>query len=264
MPLLTVSERPASRRIDVPDDAPVVIELEEISVLYRVPRQRIRSVKEFAIRVVQRQIQYDDFWAVHRVSFDVRRGELFAIVGRNGAGKSTLLKAISRVLRPTEGRVRVNGRLAPLLELGAGFHPELTGRENVFLNGALLGFSRRDIEAWFESIVAFAEIDEFIDAPLRTYSTGMVTRLGFAVATASRPDILVVDEVLSVGDQHFQQKCLNRIADFRRQGTTVLLTTHNLELVREECNRAIWIHDGQVGALGDPNVVVERYLAVAG
>jgi len=235
------------------------IKLEHVSVLYRVPRERITSFKEYAIRTLQGRVDHDEFWALHDVSLEVREGETFGIIGRNGAGKSTLLKLVARVLRPSLGRVWVRGRVAPLLELGAGFHPELTGRENVFLNGALLGFSKSEVSSRFEPIVDFADVWEFIDAPLRTYSTGMAARLGFAVATAMRPDVLIVDEILPVGDEGFQQKCKARIDEFRRQGTTTLVVTHDRNLVREVCDRAVWLDHGLVRALGSPDEVTGRY-----
>jgi ABC-type polysaccharide/polyol phosphate transport system ATPase subunit len=181
------------------------------------------------------------------------------VVGRNGSGKSTLLKVIARVLRPTSGRVWVKGRVAPLLELGGGFHPELTGRENVYLNGTLLGRTRREIAERFDWIVDFAELWDFIDAPLRTYSTGMVARLGFAVATAWEPEVLLVDEVLAVGDQGFQKKCQARLAEFRRAGATILLVSHSPELVRGLCGRALWLDGGRVRALGPTDRVTESY-----
>lgn len=238
----------------------VVIELADVSVRYRLPRERIVSFKEFAIRTLQRRVQYDDFWALSGVSMDVKRGEIFGVVGRNGAGKSTLLKVISRVLKPTRGRVRLRGRIAPLLELGAGFHPELTGRENVFLNGLLLGYARSEIEERFQEILEFAEITEFIDAPLRTYSTGMVARLGFAVATMEQPDILIVDEVLSVGDQHFQRKCQDRIRGFQNNRTTILLVSHSMEMISGLCRRAAWLEKGRLRMIGEAREVVGGYL----
>jgi ABC-2 type transport system ATP-binding protein/lipopolysaccharide transport system ATP-binding protein len=239
----------------------VVIRLDAVGVLYQVPHERIGSFKEFAIRALQRRVRYERFWALREVSLEIRQGETFAVIGRNGAGKSTLLKVISRVMKPTEGRVRVRGQVAPLLELGAGFHAELTGRENVYLNGTLLGLSRATIDRLFEEIVDFAEIGEFIDAPLRTYSTGMVARLGFAVATARQPEILIVDEVLSVGDQQFQDKCAARITAYRQQGTTTLLVSHTASLIRQMCERAIWIDHGVVRAIGPADDVLARYTA---
>jgi ABC-type polysaccharide/polyol phosphate transport system ATPase subunit len=237
----------------------VVIRLEQVTVEYRAPSERIRTFKEYAIRLLQGGVKHEEFQALCEVSFDVRKGEVFGVIGHNGAGKSTLLKVISRVLKPTRGRVRVQGRVAPLLELGAGFHPELSGRENVFLNGTLLGFKRAEIEAMFNDIVDFADLWDFIDAPLRTYSTGMAMRLGFAVATAARPDVLIVDEVLAVGDENFQDKCAARMAEFRQSGTTVLLVTHDVGLALAICDRAAWLDHGKLGAIGPVGEVVEAY-----
>jgi ABC-type polysaccharide/polyol phosphate transport system ATPase subunit len=190
---------------------------------------------------------------------NVNRGEVFGLVGVNGAGKSTLLKVVARVLRPTKGRVIVRGRVAPLLELGAGFHPELTGEENIFLNGALLGFSRREMLEKYDQIVEFSELGEFINAPIRTYSSGMFARLGFSVATASEPDVLLVDEVLSVGDEAFQQKCAARIDAFRQNGTAILLVSHNMTMIEEMCQRAAWLDHGALKAIGEPAQVIRTY-----
>jgi ABC-type polysaccharide/polyol phosphate transport system ATPase subunit len=184
---------------------------------------------------------------------------VFGLIGQNGAGKSTMLKLMARVLRPTEGRVVVKGQVAPLLEFGAGFHPELTGRENVFLNGALLGFSRRDMEEKFDRIVDFAELWDFIDAPMRTYSSGMWARLGFAVATDFQPDVLIVDEVLAVGDEAFQRKSSARMQEFRDQGATILLVSHNMNTIAAMCHRAAWIHHGQVMALDSAGEAIRAY-----
>ncbi len=241
------------------NDRDAMIWLENVTVEYRVPREPIRTFKEYAIRLLKGGIKHEEFSALRGVSFNVRRGEVFGIVGHNGAGKSTLLKVISRVLKPTHGRVVVRGRVAPLLELGAGFHPELSGRENIFLNGALLGYTRAEMAALFDDIVDFAELEDFIDAPLRTYSTGMGARLGFAVATAARPDVLLVDEVLSVGDERFQEKCAARMTEFRQSGTTVLLVTHDTRLVLGMCDRALWLDHGALGLVGAVDDVVEAY-----
>ena len=227
---------------------------------YRVPREQLSGIKEYAIRWLQRRLQYRNFWALNDVSIKIQKGEFFGIVGRNGAGKSTLLKVMARVIKPTLGRVVMLGRTAPLLELGAGFHPELTGRENIFLNGALLGLSRREMVSRFDEVIAFSEIDEFIDAPLRTYSTGMVARLGFSVATSLRPDIMLVDEVLSVGDSQFQEKCLARMSAFQEQGTTIVLVTHSMGRVEAFCERAIWLDGGVIRAQGASSSVVNQYL----
>jgi ABC-type polysaccharide/polyol phosphate transport system ATPase subunit len=233
--------------------------LEGVTVRYRVPHEPIRSIKEYTIRSLFQRLQNDEYLALREVSVQVKRGEVFGIVGRNGAGKSTLLKVVSRVLCPTAGRVWVSGWVAPLLELGAGFHPELTGRENIFLNGTLLGHTRREIQARFEQIVDFAELDEFIDAPLRTYSTGMSARLGFAVATAWEPDILILDEVLGVGDESFQRKCQSKLASFREAGTTVLLVSHNMEQVKAMCHRALWLDRGVIRGIGRAEEIVQQY-----
>lgn len=247
-----------SKAIQLTDHASA-IQLDAVSVRYRVPQEPIRSIKEYAIQTVKRRIRQTEHWALREVDLEIHFGEVLGIVGRNGAGKSTLLKVISRVLRPTKGRVRVSGNVAPLLELGAGFHPELSGRENVFLNGTLLGHSRRDVQTHFAQIEEFAEIGDHIDAPLRSYSTGMTARLGFAVATAWQPDILILDEVLGVGDEAFQRKCQAHIQGFREQGAAVLLVSHDMNQIREVCQRAIWLERGEVCALGSARQVADRY-----
>ncbi|HLF91186.1 MAG TPA: ABC transporter ATP-binding protein [Anaerolineales bacterium] len=240
-------------------EAPI-IQLDNIAVQYRSPLEKISSFKEYAIRRLKGQIRYEYFWALNGVSLEIRGGEVFGIIGPNGAGKSTLLKVVARVLRPTRGRIRITGRVAPLLELGAGFDNELTGRENVYLNAAILGRSKAEIDARFHEIVAFSGLDAFIDAPLRTYSTGMVARLGFAVATDVRPDVLIVDEILGVGDAEFQEKSYERIQEFKTQGTTILLVTHSLTHVQEMCSRVMWLNRGKLVLLGSPQEVVTRYL----
>ncbi len=236
------------------------IQLGDISVLYRVPRERLSGIKEYTVRWLQRRVEYEEFWALRDVSFQVAQGESFGVIGRNGSGKSTLLKVIARVLYPTRGRIITRGKVAPMLELGGGFHPELTGRENVYLNAALLGYTRKQIDELFPAIVDFAEIGKFIDAPIRTYSTGMVARLGFAVATCIRPDILLLDEVLSVGDGRFQQKCLERMFSFRDQGTTIVFVSHSLSTVEAFCQRALWLDSGRGMAVGAVEDVIRQYV----
>jgi lipopolysaccharide transport system ATP-binding protein len=242
------------------DDAQPAIWLDSVSVEFRVPREQLSGIKEYTIRWLQRRVHYHHFLALKDINLQIQPGEIFGIVGRNGAGKSTLLKLMARVLKPTRGRVVMRGKTAPLLELGSGFHPELTGRENIFFNGALLGYSRKEINTSMAEMIAFAEIDEFIDSPLRTYSTGMVARLGFAVATHTRPDILLIDEVLSVGDIQFQEKCLQRMQSFRQQGTTIVLVSHSMARIRDFCQRAAWLDGGQMHSLGAPENVVAHYL----
>ena len=238
----------------------VVINLQDVSVQYRVPTEQVGTLKEYVIRLLQGQrMKYRAFWALQGLDLDVHRGESLGIVGRNGAGKSTLLKVIARVLRPTRGRVRVRGSVAPLIELGAGFHPELTGRENIYLNGAMLGFSQVQMRERFDRIVEFAELGPFIDAALRSYSSGMVVRLGFAVATEVDPDILIVDEVLAVGDVGFQEKCRARMVEFQAKGTTILFVSHAVDTLQTMCDRAIWIEAGELVASGKVPDVVAAY-----
>jgi ABC-type polysaccharide/polyol phosphate transport system ATPase subunit len=235
------------------------IRLEGIVLRYRIPRERIFSFKEYAIRRIQRRVFYDDFTALNNVNATIAPGERVAVIGRNGAGKSTLLRVISRVLPPTQGRVVVRGRVAPILELGLGFHGELTGRENVMLQGALLGFTRAETRKRLDRIVEWAELEEFIDAPIRTYSTGMSARLAFAVATDVDPDILLIDEAMSVGDEKFQRKCHDRMEGLQKRGKTFLLVSHALKTVRENCDRTIWLHHGRVIRDADTASVTEAY-----
>jgi len=237
-----------------------VIGLERVGVRYRIPHERVGTLKEYVIRRVQGRIGFREHWALRAVSLEVLEGEVLGVIGRNGAGKSTLLKVVSRVLRPATGRVWTRGRVAPLLDLGAGFHPELTGRENVLLNGTLLGRSEREVSDRFDDILRFADVAGFVDAPLRTYSSGMIARLGFAVATAWRPDVLILDEVLAVGDETFQRKCLERIQSFHQSGTTVLLVSHDLTIVQSMCHRAAWIDGGRIVVHGPADEAVSAYL----
>ena len=236
-----------------------MIILDNVAVKYRVPTERIGTFKEFAIRTLQRRVSYQSFWALNEVNLEITRGEVFGLVGNNGAGKSTMLKVISRVLRPTKGRVRAFGKIAPLLELGAGFHPELTGRENVYLNGALLGYSKEEMDRVFDEIVNFSELGSFIEAPIRSYSSGMAARLGFSVATAHLPEILILDEILSVGDESFQHKCNSRMKSFRENGATVIMVSHGLSMVEEMCSRVAWLDRGVIQKIGDPHEVIAAY-----
>ena len=244
-----------------PDPQVDRIVLENVSVCYRLPEERFHTMKEYAIRYLQRRLHYVDFWALRDINLQVRKGEALGIIGANGAGKSTLLKVISHVLHPTQGRAWTCGRIAPLLELGAGFHNELTGRENIFLNGAMLGFSHKQMESRFENIVDFAGLWDFIDVPIRTYSTGMVGRLGFSIASDANPDILLIDEILSVGDIEFATKAKQRIAEFCSADIAIILVTHALERMKEMCTRAIWLDHGRIAAEGDPKDIVNMYRA---
>ena len=250
---LTLLETPSAANVTP------VIHIENAGVRYRVPSERINTFKEYIIRIMQRKIQHRQFWALREVNLDIFPGEVFGLIGSNGAGKSTLLKLIARVLRPTEGRIQVRGRVAPLLEFGAAFHQDLTGRENIYLNGALMGFSQREMEEKIGQIIDFAELGEFIDAPLRTFSSGMVARLGFAVATDVQPDILIVDEVLSVGDESFQRKSYARMEKFHQQGATIMLVSHSMDVIRVMCQRAAWLHHGHLEAVGPVEKVIQDY-----
>ena len=236
-----------------------VIVIENVTVRYTIPKERTSSIKDYAIRRLKGQIEVDAFLALKNVSLDVRRGETLGIIGHNGAGKSTLLRLIARVLRPSEGRVWVRGTVAPLLELGAGFDPELTGRENIYLNGTMLGQTLASIRGRLDRIIDFAGVREFIDMPLRTYSTGMAARLGFAVATDLQPDILIIDELLSVGDAEFQIKSAARMEALRKHGDAILMVSHSLEAIVQMCHRVAWLHHGEVRALGEPAEVVAAY-----
>ena len=245
----------------VPNPQQDRIILDNVSIRYRLPEERFHTMKEFAIRYLQRRLHYVDFWALRNINLQVCKGESLGIIGANGAGKSTLLKVISHVLHPSEGRAWTCGRIAPLLELGAGFHNELTGRENIYLNGSMLGFSRKEMENRFERIVDFAGLWDFIDVPIRTYSTGMVGRLGFSIASDANPDILLIDEILSVGDYEFAIKAKERIAEFCSKDIAIILVTHALERMKEMCTRAIWLDHGSIAGEGDPKTVVEMYRA---
>ena len=236
-----------------------VIRLENVTQRFRVIHERPDTVRELFSKLFRKSASFHDFEAVKNVSFDVSHGQALGIIGRNGSGKSTLLKIIAGVYRPSKGSVTVSGSLAPLIELGAGFHHELTGRENILLNGLLMGYSKRDMLEREQRIVEFADIGEFIDAPVKQYSSGMYMRLAFAVAIEVDPQILVVDEILAVGDAGFQQKCFERIRNFRQAGKTILLVTHNMVDVREHCDRAILIDHGTVMVDGTPDEAIAMY-----
>jgi ABC-2 type transport system ATP-binding protein/lipopolysaccharide transport system ATP-binding protein len=235
------------------------IDVQGLSLCYRVARERVKSIKEFAIRRLKGELEVKPFWALRDVSFQVEPGEVFGIIGRNGAGKTTLLKVIARILRPTDGRVVVRGLVAPLLGLGAGFNEEMSGRENIFLSGATLGYSYRDMQSRFDRIVAFAGLEDFLETPLRAYSTGMRARLGFAIATDVEPDVLLLDEIMAVGDEDFRRRCNTRIEEFRDHGATVVLVSHGLKMVGEICQRALLLDRGTPQSLGPANDVINLY-----
>ena len=238
---------------------PPRIELSGVGLCYRLAKQRVPSLKEYAIHFMKGALSYEQLWALRDIDLTIRRGETVGIVGRNGAGKSTLLKVISRVLKPTSGQARILGSLSPILELGTGFDHELTGYENIFLNALLLGRSRREVEEKVEEIVEFSGLGDFVRSPIRNYSSGMLARLGFSVATAWLPDILILDEVLAVGDASFTGKCEQRIRRFHDAGTTVLMVSHNAAAIRQNCSRCIWLDAGRQRADGAAAEVLALY-----
>lgn len=238
--------------------------VENVTQRFRVIQERPDTLRELFSKFFRHDSKVHDFNAVKNISFSVARGEMLGLVGRNGSGKSTLLKIIAGVYKPTAGRVHLNGTIAPLLELGAGFHLELTGRENIMLNGLLLGFSKREMHERERAIIEFADIGDFIDAPVKQYSSGMYTRLAFSIATSVDPDILVLDEILAVGDAGFQKKCFDRLERFRASGKTILLVTHSMAQVKDYCDRAILLDQGNMLADGQPREVIELYNARSG
>jgi ABC-type polysaccharide/polyol phosphate transport system ATPase subunit len=237
------------------------VQFDNVSKRFTLRHERARSFQEAALAFFQgRDNSREELWALKDVSFAVERGKTLGIIGPNGSGKSTVLKLITRILEPTSGRIDVQGRVSALIELGAGFHPDLTGRENVYLNGSLLGFSRKEMEAKFDRIVEFSELEKFIDVPIKHYSSGMHMRLGFAVAIHVDPDILLIDEILAVGDQAFQKKCLDKIAELKSRGVTILFVSHDLEAVRNLCSSAIWLENGMIQERGTTDRVIDSYL----
>lgn len=236
-----------------------MIKAENMSVKFLMTYDRIKSMKEYLVQLVKGNIKYEEFWALKNVSFEVRKGEVLGIIGHNGAGKSTLLKVISGILKPTTGSVQVNGTIVPMLELGSGFDFDLTGRENVFLNGAILGYSEQFLKEKYEEIMTFSELGQFIDIPLRNYSSGMVMRLAFSIATVVKPDILIVDEILAVGDADFQEKSKARMLELMSGGTTVLFVSHDLTQIREMCDQVIWLEHGVLKLAGETSAVCDAY-----
>ena len=239
----------------------MIICAKNISMCYMMTYDRIKSIKEYMVQLIKGKIKYEEFWALKDVSFEVQKGEVIGIIGHNGAGKSTLLKVISGILKPTGGELEVHGNIVPMLELGSGFDTDLTGRENIFLNGAILGYSEEYLKAKYEEIVAFSGLGKFIDVPIRNYSSGMLMRLAFSIATVVDPDILIVDEILAVGDADFQEKSKARMKEMMGGGTTVLFVSHSLEQIREMCDRVIWLDHGQVKMYGNTQEVCDAYEA---
>lgn len=241
-----------------------VIDVDHVTIRFNMASEKVDNLKEYIIKLMKKQLTFQEFLAVQDVSFKVKKGEAWALIGINGSGKSTMLKAISGILKPYKGSIKVKGEIAPLIELGAGFDGNLTARENIFLNGCVLGHSKKYMEEHFEEIVDFAELWEFLDTPIKNYSSGMRARLGFSVATMVKPDILICDEVLAVGDFLFQQKCLKRMENMLSGGTTLLFVAHNIDQVRALCDHAIWLDKGKIRAIGEVNEVCNQYVELAG
>ncbi len=233
------------------------VKVDHVSKKFRLFHERNQSLKSALMR--GRRSVYEDFWALRDVSFEVPEGSTFGLIGSNGSGKSTLLKCLARIYQPTSGRIISNGKVASLLEVGSGFHPELSGRENIYLNGSILGMSRREITSKFEEIVDFSGVESHIDQPVKNYSSGMYVRLGFSIAINVDPDILVVDEVLAVGDQEFQEKCGDKFAEYRRNGKTVVLVSHALDMVSKMCDQVAWLNQGSLIQTGDATAVIAAY-----
>ncbi len=236
------------------------VRVNHVAVRFNIASERIDNLKEYFIKLLKRELMFKEFLALKDVSFEVKKGESWGIIGTNGSGKSTLLKLICGILKPYQGSVSVNGSIAPLIELGAGFDPDLTASENIYLNGAVLGYDKAFMKAHFDEIVEFAELKDFLEMPIKNYSSGMAARLGFAIATVVRPDILICDEVLAVGDFAFQQKCERRMRDMRENGTTLLYVSHSIESVREVCDHALWIDKGEVRMMGKVKGVCDNYI----
>lgn len=237
----------------------VMIDVRNVTMQYRMSNDRVSNLKEYLIKRLKNNLEFEYFTALDDVSFSVRKGEVLGLIGHNGAGKSTILKVISGIVRPTKGSISVAGNVVPMLELGSGFDFDMTGRENIFLNGAILGYSEEFLKAKYDEIVEFAEIGGFIDIPLRNYSSGMIARLGFSIATVVEPEILIVDEVLAVGDANFQNKSKNRMMELMGGGTTVLFVSHGLDQVRELCDHVVWMDHGKVKMYGHTQEVCDAY-----
>jgi len=236
-----------------------VVRVDNVSMRFNMSKERVDSLKEYFIRLVKHQLSFTEFYALKNVSFSINAGEVVGIVGLNGSGKSTILKLISGIMKPTEGSITTKGTISPLIELGAGFDFELTARENIYLNGAVLGYSKEFMRDRFNEIIEFAELQDFVDVAIKNFSSGMVARLGFAIATLTKPDILIVDEILSVGDYTFQQKCEKRISEMMANGTTVIIVSHSIEQIERLCDRVVWLEKGTKRMEGPADTVCKAY-----
>lgn len=237
-----------------------IVDVDHVTIRFNLASEKVDNIKEYIIRLLKRQLMFQEFLAVKDVSLKIKPGEAWGLIGVNGSGKSTLLKAISGIMKPYKGTIQVKGSISPLIELGAGFDPNMTARENIFLNGAILGYSKKFMADHFDEIVEFAGIEKFLDSPIKNYSSGMKTRLGFSVATVVKPDILIVDEVLAVGDVRFRKKCMTRMSELLKGGTTLLFVSHNIEQVRSLCTHALWLDHGEAVMSGEAGEVCDRYI----
>lgn len=237
-----------------------VVKVNDVSMMFNLSSEKIDSIKEYFVKAIRRELHFQEFWALKNVSFDLEKGDSIGIIGLNGSGKSTLLKIVSGILKPTKGKVETVGSIAPLIELGAGFDANLSARENIYLNGAILGYDRAYMDSRFDEIIEFAELQDFVDTAVKNFSSGMVARLGFAIATMNIPDILIIDEILAVGDYKFQEKSFDRMKKMINSGATVVFVSHSIEQVKQICKKALWLEHGNVKMLGDAETVCNRYM----
>lgn len=236
-----------------------IIKLDNLSMCFNLNSEKVYSLKEYLIKFLKRDLNFEKIWALKNISFELQEGDILGIVGYNGAGKSTLLKVISGIIKQTEGEIKVNGSISPLIELGSGFDMDLTARENVFLNGYILGYSKKFLKENFDNIIEFAELQDFIDVPLKNFSSGMIARLGFSIATIINPDILIVDEILSVGDFKFQKKSEEKIKKMMKEGTTVIFVSHSIDQIEEICTKVLWLEKGVVKKMGSSKEICKEY-----
>ena len=242
-----------------PTKSPYLIELNNVSLKFNLPNEKIDNIKEYIIKFLKGKLKYNEFWVLNDINLKVKRGESLALIGRNGCGKSTLLKLIAGIFEPTKGTVQVNGSIAPLINLGAGFDMEATAEENIYLNGAILGYSKKDMKEKYNRIVEFSELRNFMQTPLKNFSSGMLARLGFSIAVDVKPDLLIVDEILAVGDTNFQKKCYDRIRELLAEGTTMIFVSHDIKTVQELCQNALWIKDNHAYMFGSSKDVCMAY-----
>lgn len=245
---------------DFDTDKDILLDIQNVEMKYRLPTERIDNIKEYFIKLIKGKLRYQDFQVLKGVTLQARRGEGLALIGRNGAGKSTLLRIIAGIMDPTSGIVRTRGNMVPLLKLGAGFDGNASGEENVYLNGAMMGFSHKEMKKKYDSIVAFAELEKFMKMPIKNYSSGMMSRLAFAIAVDVQPDVLLIDEVLAVGDAKFQRKCSERIDQLRDNGTTFIVVSHSMQQIKRLCKQAVYLKDGKISMYGPTDIVAAQYL----